>query len=84
MIAYEMDDECTVYAADSAEEAVRLYIEDTGEAPGEAYPRQLTDNELDLERVEYDDDERPTDRTTTLRKWLEQATESGCLCMALG
>ena len=83
MKAYEMDDEPTTYAANSAEEAVALYAQDSGEPVEEGYPRELTDAELDADQADYDDDERPTGMTTTIRRWLEAATEPGYLCGAI-
>lgn len=83
MQAYEMDDEPTVYAANSAWEAAALYVADSGEKLDEGYPRMLTDEELDQPRQDYDEDERPTGKTTTIRRWLEAATEPGYLCGAL-
>lgn len=83
MKAYAMDDEPTIYAADSAEEASRLYGE-TGALPLEdGYPRELTAEELDAEQLEYDENEEPTGESTTIRRWLEAATEPGYLCGAM-
>lgn len=79
MRAYEMDDEPTIYAANSAWEATTLYIADSGEKLEHGYPRMLTDGELDAEQPDYDEDERPTGETTTIRRWLEAATEPGYL-----
>jgi hypothetical protein len=83
MKAYDMDDEPTTYAANSPEEAVALYVRDSGEQVEDGYPCELTDAALDAERTEYDEDERPTGRTTTIRRWLEAATEPGYLCGAM-
>jgi len=77
--AYEMDDEPTIYAAHDADAAAMIYILDGGEEPQDGYPRELTDEELDRERPDYDEDERQTGETTTIRRWLEVATEPGFL-----
>lgn len=83
MKAYEMDDEPTIYAANSEEEAMRLYGQ-VGELPLEpGYPRELTDAELDAEQPDCDENEEPTGETTTVRRWLEAATEPGYLCGAM-
>jgi hypothetical protein len=83
MKAYEMDDEPTIYAADSAMVASALYTLESGERLEDGYPRELTDAELDAERPDYDEDERPTGEATTIRRWLEAATEPGYLCGAM-
>lgn len=78
-----MDDEPTIYAADSAEEATMLYGK-LGDLPLEpGYPRELTDDELDAEQPDYDENEEPTGVGTTIRHWLEEATEPGYLCGAM-
>ena len=83
MQAYEMDDEPTIYAANSAWEAANIYVSDTGEKLEAGYPRMLTDSELDAEFPDYDEDERLTGATTTIRRWLEAATEPGFLAGAM-
>ncbi|CAM5532365.1 hypothetical protein TMEC54S_00282 [Thauera mechernichensis] len=85
MKAYEMDDEPTIYAAAGEAEAVRLYIEHAGPdlLDREYYPRELTEEELDSPQPELDEDERPTGRTVSIRKWLAEATEPGWLCAAV-
>ncbi|GAB4059162.1 hypothetical protein [Uliginosibacterium sediminicola] len=79
MKAFELDDCGTVYAADSAEDAAMIYIEDTGEQPPEGFPRELSDAELDYPRPEIDEGERPTGRLTTLRAWLAETKTKGLL-----
>lgn len=80
LLAYEMDDMPTIYAATSAVHAANLYAEDTGELPGEGYPRELSDAELDAPQAETDEDERPTGETTSIRAWLAEAAFAGFLC----
>jgi len=79
MHAYEMDDEPTYYAAKSAEEATQIYTEDSGEPVEDGYPRMLTDAELDAPRADYDENERPTGETTSIRYWLAETTAPGFL-----
>ena len=83
MKAYEMDDEPTIYAANDWEEAVVLYVRDSGAQVDDGYPLELPDAELDAERPDYDEDERTTGTKTTIRRWLEAATEPGYLCGAM-
>lgn len=87
MKAYEMNDEPTIYAADDDVAAAMLYILDGGGEPhvgySEGYPRELTAEELDREIPDYDENERPTGQTTTIRHMLEAATEPGYLCGAM-
>jgi len=83
MNAYEMDDEPTIYAATTASQAVRAYVSDSDEKLEAGYPRLLTDAELDAEHPDYDENERPTGGTTTIRKILEAATEPGYICGAM-
>jgi hypothetical protein len=78
-----MDDEPTIYAAHDADAAAMLYILDGGEKPQEDCPRELTADELDREIPDYDENERPTEETTTIRRMLEAATEPGYLCGAM-
>lgn len=83
MQAYELDDEPTIYAANSAEEAATLYLlEGEGEL-GCGYPRELTNDELDEPILDYDENERPTGEITTIRCWLDAATEPGYICGAM-
>ena len=83
MHAYEMDDEPTIYAADSAWDAARGYVADSGERLEAGYPRLLTPAELDREMPDFDEDERPTGETTTIRRMLEDAKGPGYLCGAM-
>ena len=78
--AFHVDDE-TIYAAFSSAEAARLYLADTGEAcePGE-YPKELTSVELDQPRTEFDEDERATGSTSSIRAWLAAQERPGFLC----
>lgn len=79
MKAYRMDDENTIYAARDMEEAIRVYMEDTEIMPDEGYPVELSDDTLDLEIPDYDENERPTGGTTTIRAWLDAAQKPGYL-----
>ena len=73
-------DEYDTYAAESAEQAASLYLEQTGVEPEET-PRELTDEELDKEWPEFDEDERRTGGVTTIRKMLaDNGPEPGWLC----
>lgn len=68
------------YAAENAEQAARLYLEQIGDEL-EELPDELTDEELDKEFPEFDEDESPTGGMTTFRKMLaEHGTEPGWLC----
>lgn len=78
--AYAVGD-TDIYAAESVEDAVALANIDIGnptfyDAEGVA---ELTDADLDKEYPEFDEDERLTGGTTTIRKWLEEANEPGWL-----
>lgn len=82
LLAFVMDDENTVYAHFSADEAAKLYAEDAGytlDEIYEEYPRQLTDEVLDKPMPEYDEDEQPTGNTTSLRAYLNEMTGPGYL-----
>jgi hypothetical protein len=79
LLAYEMDDMPTIYAATSAVHAANLYAEETGELPDDGYPRELSAAELDAPQAETDEDERPTGEMTSIRAWLAAAGE-GFLC----
>lgn len=74
--AYRVDDD-DYYAAHNEEEASRLAALDWGVRP--SVTEQLTDAELDREVDEYDEDEKPTGRKTTLRVYLNEMTEPGWL-----
>lgn len=79
--AYYVDSMPTIYAAESAEEAARLYVEDLGadEEIEAGYPRQVEDEELDKPTPQFDENEQQTGQMTTMRAWLEEATP-GFLC----
>lgn len=78
--AYYVDSMPTIYAAESAEEAARLYLEDIGDDEMEAgYPYQVAEEELDRPTPEFDEDEQLTGEMTTMRAWLEEASP-GHLC----
>ncbi len=80
MQLYQMDD-YTYYAAETESEAVRLYVEDTGEAPeGPGFPRECQATELDREFPERDEDGAETGELVSMRKWLNEATAPGFLC----
>ena len=80
LLAFEMDDEPTIYAAESAEKAAEAYLDDCGEAvDGDLYPRQLSDTELDRVFEEFDEDGAPTGRQVTLRIWLGEMLGPGVL-----
>jgi len=85
MNAYEMDSYPTYYAANTPEEATKLYLNDTGpdNVMEEDCPRLLSDDELDEKIQERDEDEALTGRTTTMRAWLNAMTEPGFLASAL-
>lgn len=66
-------DEVTLFAAYSAEQAAELYEEWTGDAPGDGYPDEATDEFLDKEIPEFDENECQTGEMTTIRSWLSDA-----------
>jgi hypothetical protein len=75
--AFQIGDD--LYAANSAEQAAQLFTEQTGDACDEEV-RELTDDELDAPQPEYDEDEQPTDDTTSVRQMLrEHGDEPGWL-----
>ena len=67
-------DDTTWYAAEDAEHAATLYLQDTGDPCEDGYPRELTDDELDAKVPEVDEDELPTGEMTTPREWLKSAS----------
>lgn len=77
---YETDDE-DWYAAESAEQAGELYTEVCGEKPGDGYPRELTEAEMDERLQAFDEDETPIEgETTSAREMLAKfGTEPGWL-----
>ena len=78
--AYACDDN-DIYAAESAEQAAKLYEDMCDEKPDEGYPRELTDAELDTRYPAFDEDERPIEgETTSVREMLvEHGDEPGWL-----
>ena len=81
--AYQCD-YSDVYAAESAEQAAQLWRDTVGEdEPMEdGYPRELSDEELDVRYQAFDEDERPIEgQTTSVREMLaEHGNEPGWLC----
>lgn len=76
---YRCGDE-DLYAAENAEQARKLCEEMTGEPLADEYLQELTDAELDAEQPEFDEDERQTGGTTTVRRMLaEHGDEPGWL-----
>lgn len=80
MKAFQMDD-YTWYAAETAEQAVQAYKDDTGEdvITEDGYPSEVSDTRLDAEIPEYDENEERTGRMTSMRVFLEEATGPGFL-----
>lgn len=78
MNAYQMDD-YDVWAANSIEEAVSDYERETGGKVDPEEVRQLTDAELDADIPEFDENEQPTGKMTTIRSWLADMTKPGFL-----
>lgn len=73
-------DDCDLYAAESIEQAAQLYREQVGDDPGDGYPRELDDAELDAPQPEFDEDEQLTGGTTSVRQMLaEHGDEPGWL-----
>ena len=72
-------DETELYAAQNATQAAGCYSDLLGgDEPDEGYPRELTNAELDAPMPEFDEDEKQTGGTTTIRKMLaEHGDESG-------
>lgn len=79
--AFYVDDMPTIYAAESIEDAARLYEHDLGEPCEDGYPREASEAELDQQIPETDENEQPTGVMTSMRVWLEGATP-GFLCGA--
>jgi hypothetical protein len=72
-----------IYAAESAEQALRLANEQHGgefDTFDEDDVSEVTAERLDKVIPEFDENEAPTGETTTLRKWLEQAVIPDWLC----
>lgn len=69
------------YAAKDAEHAARLLYNQTDELPEEGYPEELTDAQLDEKIPEFDEDEKPTGKMTSMRQMLaEHGNDPGWLC----
>lgn len=66
-----------IYAAYTAEQAARLWLEDTSEVSETDDVRELTDEDLDAEFDEADENEQPTGKKTTHRRYLNETTEPG-------
>lgn len=79
--AFYVDDMPTIYAAESAEEAARLYEEDVGDPCDEGYPQEVSETELDRSIPDFGENELPTGEMTTMRAWLDEASP-GFLCGA--
>jgi hypothetical protein len=78
--AYLCDDS-DVYAAESAEQALKLYEETVGELPEEGYPQELSEKALDVQYPEFDENEEKTGSMTSIRQMLaEHGNEAGWLC----
>lgn len=68
-----------LYAAESAKQAAQLWKDQTGDECDEE-PRELDDAELDAPQPEFDEDERQTGGTTSVRQMLaEHGDEPGWL-----
>lgn len=76
--AYWVDDD-SIYAAETAEHAAALCLADTGEACEAPFPELISEAELDAPRPDFDEDERPTGTSTTIRAWLLATTKPGWL-----
>ena len=78
--AYQCDDS-DVYAAESTEQASKLYEEMVGELPEDGYPQELTEKALDVQYPEFDENEEKTGAMTSIRQMLaEHGNEPGWLC----
>jgi hypothetical protein len=72
-----------IYAAETAEQALALANDLAGDDAFELDEvTELVDADLDKEYPEFDEDERPTGGTTTIRFWLSEATEPGWLAVS--
>jgi len=68
-------DEAEIYAAPTCLDAVRAYKDETGEGSCEA--EIVSDDMMDIEYPLYDDDENVIEgETTSIRKLLNEATET--------
>lgn len=75
----EPGEEAPVYAATDADEAARRWFADDGIQVGPGFPEEITAEELDVEFPEFDENECPTGRVTSIRKILAEATDPGLL-----
>lgn len=66
-------DETTLFAARSAEHAAELFAEWTGDDVDVASVEEASNEFLDKPIPEFDENEMPTGRTTTVRSWLKDA-----------
>ena len=64
--------DCDWYVAESAEQAKELAEADMREPLEDGYPEELTDEQLDEDQPEFDEDERQTGNSTTIRKMLAE------------
>ena len=78
--AYACDD-IDLYAAESAEQAAKLYEEITGEPPDDSYPTELADADLDKRYPAFDEDENQIEgKTISVREMLvEHGDKPGLL-----
>jgi hypothetical protein len=76
--AFQVDD-CTWYAAESAEQAAELYRKDVGEECDDGYPSEVPDETLDRPIPEMDEDEVMTGDMTTMRAFLDESNGPGFL-----
>lgn len=78
--AYQCDD-LDVYAAESAEQAAKLYEEMVGELLEDGYPHELSEAALDVQYPEFDENEARTGAMTSIWQMLaEHGSEPGWLC----
>lgn len=81
--AFKCDDS-DVFAAESSEQATQLWKDMVGEDEQmeDDYPRELSDEELDVRHPAFDEDERPIEgQTISIREMLaEHGEEPGWLC----
>lgn len=83
MLKAYLCDSSDIYAAESAEQAEQLWRDMVVDEPlDDGYPRELTDEELDVRYPAFDEDERPIEgQTTSVREMLaEHGSEPGWLC----
>ena len=80
MKAFWMNPDYTVYAANSADEAKNLYEAATGEEIDAAYPIEVSEAELCVQRIKHDERHNPTKERTSIFDYLKAATVPGYLC----